>query len=150
MPRDWNINISVGGGDARGAFKGGRVSTTKSTLNTRKIKEDGDSITSSNLKRIFTVGFAFNKAQQANEIIGAYTNNRLRQRRVDTGMTFAKYSIGLAVNPAIGAVYGLGDLGYRGIMYGIKIQKQNREADYYKRLSGNNANSGSRYRGDYS
>ena len=64
-------------------------------------------------------------------------------------MTFAKYGIGLAINPVAGGIYMASDLAYRGVMYGVKIQKENREADYYKRLSGNNAFSGSRYRGDY-
>jgi len=34
-------------------------------------------------------------------------------------------------------------------MYGIKTQKANRQADYYKRLSGNNTYSNSRYRGEF-
>jgi len=34
-------------------------------------------------------------------------------------------------------------------MYGIQLQKRNREAMYNERLSGINANSGSIYRGDY-
>jgi hypothetical protein len=148
MPRDYNLNIAVGGGDRRGAYGGGNVSKTKSTLNSRRIQEDGESATSYNLKSIVTIGLIFNKGQQANELIGAHTNNRLRQRKVNTAMTFAKYGIGVAINPAVGGIYAVGDLAYRGISYGIKLQKQNREADYFKRLSGNNSTSGRRYRGD--
>jgi hypothetical protein len=64
-------------------------------------------------------------------------------------MTFAKYGIGMAINPVAGIIYAGSDMAYRSVMYGIKIQKTNRQADYFQRLSGNNANSGSRYRGDY-
>lgn len=152
MARDYSIHISVGeGGNRRGAYGGGNVYRTKSTLNSKanKTSEDGSIITNSNLVKVATIGLAFNKAQQTNEIVGAYTENRLRQRKINTGMTFAKYGIGIAVNPTAGSIYALGDLAYRGIMYQIDVQKQNREANYYRRLSGNNANSGSRYRGEY-
>jgi len=40
-------------------------------------------------------------------------------------------------------------LAYRGLQYNIRVQKQTREARYYRRLSGNTTNSGSRYVGDY-
>lgn len=113
-----------------------------------KNQDNGNSIRNGNLKKIFSVGFGFNTLQKGNEIVGAYTENRLRQR-VNVGMTFAKYGIGTMVSPALGAVYAVSDLSYRGIMYGIRQQKSNREADYYKRLSGNNSFSGKRYSGDY-
>ena len=151
MARDYNINISVGGGDRRGAFGGGNIYKNKNTLNSGMYgnQETGNQATEFNLRRVVNLGLAFNTMQKGNEIVGAYTENRLRQRQINTAMTFAKYGIGLAVNPVAGAVYAGSDLAYRGIMYGIDVQKKNREANYYKRLSGNNANSGSRYRGDY-
>jgi len=150
MPINNNIIVSVGGGDRRNAFGGGRVYTNKTTLGGGMGgNQDAESITKSNLRSVFTIGLAFNKGQQANELVGAYTNNRLRQRKINTGMTFAKYGIGIAINPLIGGVYAAGDLAYRGIQYGIKLQKGNRQADYYRRLSGNIALSGSTYKGDY-
>lgn len=91
----------------------------------------------------------FNKTQQANELVGAYTENRFRQKKFGVLMTFAKYGVGVAINPVAGAVYGVGDIAYRGIGYAIDIQKKNKEARYYRAMSGNNANSGRRYRGDY-
>ena len=150
MPRDYNINISVKGGNSRGAFNSGNVAKTKSTLNSNTRSNNGEEISSSNLKGILTIGLAFNKAQQVNELVGAYTGNRLRQRKINTTMTMAKYAIGLSINPAVGAVYAVGDMAYRNISYGIQVQKKSREADYFRRISGNNANSGRRYRGDYS
>ena len=148
MPRDYNLNISVEGGNRRGAFGGGNISKTKTTLNSKSsFNADGED--KSNLEKLFTIGMAFNKGQQANELVGAYTENRLRQRKIETGMTFAKYAIGIGLNPLIGGVYAGGDLLYRGIGYSINIQKQNKEARYYRGLSGNNANSGRRYKGDY-
>ena len=103
-----------------------------------------------NLRRVFSVGLAFNSGQKANEIAGAFTENRLRQKKIDVGMTFAKYGIGLAINPVAGATYAISDLAYRGIMYNVGVQKKNREARYFRALSGNNSNSGTRYRGSYS
>lgn len=94
---------------------------------------------------------AFRATQMGTEIFGAYTENRLVQRRMRAGLTFAKYAVGFAtVGPVLGSVYMATDLTYRSLMYNIGIQKKSREADYYKRLSGNNASSGSRYRGNYS
>ena len=150
MPVNNNIIVSVKGGDRRNAFGGGRIFTNKTTLGGGMGgAEDASKISQSNLRNVFTIGLAFNKGQQANELMGAYTNNRLRQRKINTAMTFAKYGIGLAAMPVVGAIYAGGDLAYRSLQYGIKIQKGNRKADYYKRLSGNVASSGSRYKGDY-
>ena len=152
MARDHAIIISVQGGNRRGAFSGGNVYKNRNTLNSAMYnnQESGEQTSQFNLKKVINLGLAFNTMQKGNEIFGAYTENRLRQRRVDVGMTFAKYGIGMAINPVAGAIYAGSDLAYRGIMYGIKIQKQNREGNYYKRLSGNNAYSGSRYGGEYS
>ena len=152
MARDYKINISVKGGDRRGAFGGGNLVRNKSTLNSRMYKnqDNGNSISSGNLKKIFSAGMAFNVAQKGNEIFGAYTENRLRQRKTNVQMTYAKYGLGIAINAPIGLAYAGSDLAYRGIMYGIKINKKNREARFYRNLSGNNANSGRRYGGEYS
>ena len=149
IPRDYNINISVAGGNRRGSFSGGNLSKTKTTLNSR-TSNNGEEQTNINLSKVFSIGLAFNLAQKYGEIRGAYTEDRIQQRRFNQGMTFAKYGIGIALNPAVGLTYAVGDLAYRGIQYNIGIQKKNQEAQYYKRLSGNTANSGSRYRGDYS
>ena len=150
MPRDYNINIAINGGNTRGAFKGGNVFKNKNTLNTKRTSEDGSDTSNFNLSRVINIGLGFNLAQKGNELVGAYTENRLRQRQFNQAMTYAKYGIGLAISPAVGTIYALGDVAYRSAQYGIRVQKGNREADYYRRLSGNNANSGSRYRGDYS
>jgi len=152
MPRDYNINISVGGGNRRGAFGGGNLFKSQGTLDSSMYgnQESGNSITTGNLKKVVSLGMAFNTAQKANEVVGAFTENRLRQRRIDAGMTFAKYGIGISINPLAGAVYALSDLTYRTTMYNIRKGKKDRESDYYNRLSGNNSNSGRRYGGEFS
>lgn len=150
MARDHNVYVGVSGGDARGAFGTGRVYTNKTTLSRHSGgSEQSEAITQSNLNGIINIGLAFNASQKLNELTGAYTNNRLRQKKIDMGMTFSKYAIGFALNPAAGTVYAVSDLAYRGFQYNIKVQKANREANYFERLSGNITNSGSRYRGDY-
>jgi len=130
----------------RGAFNAGNVYTNKSTLR-GKVSENGSMISNSNLKRVASVGMFFNLAQKGNEIVGSYTNNRLQQRKFNVGMQFTKYGIGFAVNPFIGGAYMASDLGYRAIMYNIKINKKNRESEYFRELSGNSSYSGRRYRG---
>jgi hypothetical protein len=151
MSRAYRIDLSVNGGNARGAFNGGNIMKSNSSLNSGMYhnQSNGADITNSNLKKIFNLGLAFNTLQKGNEILGAYTENRLRQRRIDVGTTFVKYGIGIAINPLAGSIYAGSDLAYRSLQYGIKVQKKNREAEYYRRLSGNSAYSGSRYGGEY-
>lgn len=151
MARTWNVNVSVNGGNDRGAFGSGNVYKSKGTLDSEMYKnqDNGDSISSNNLKGVMSLGLAFNTMQKGNEVLGAYTENRLRQRKINVASTFVKYGIGIAVNAPLGLVYAGSDMAYRSLMYGITVQKQNQKADYYKRLSGNNSLSGSRYRGAY-
>lgn len=151
MARNNRIDVYVNGGNRRGAFNGGNLYKSKTSLNSGMYsnQDTGGNISNDNLKKVFNLGLAFNTFQKGNEVLGAYTENRLRQRKIGVVSTFTKYAIGVAVNPLAGAVYGASDLIYRNIMYGIRVQKENREADYYKRLSGNNAYSGRRYRGDF-
>jgi hypothetical protein len=139
--RDYNIHVNWRGQGSKQAFGGGNL--TKMNRGKGNNKE----VTTGNLKGFAGLGLAFRGIQMANETFGAYTENRLRQREIQKGLTYAKYATGIALNPALGAVYMATDLSYRTLQYNIGIQKQSREADYYKRLSGNNASSGSRYRG---
>lgn len=151
MAVNYNVNVSVTGGNRRGAFDGGNLYKDAGTLNSGMYnnQSNGMQIGEFNLKTVVNLGLAFNTLQKANEISGAWTQNRLRQRRIETAMTFAKYGIGIAINPIAGGVYMASDLGYRAIMYGIKKEREAVKADYAQRLSGNAAYAGSRYRGDY-
>ena len=149
MPVSHRIDITVGGGDRRPTWNAGNVARSKSSLNTKKsLSEDSEVVTTGNLSKLFTVGMAFNLLQRGGEATGAYTNNRLGQRKFERNMTFAKYGIGIALNPVIGGAYAGIDMGYRGLMYGIRQDKKNREARYYRNLSGNTSASGRRYMGD--
>ena len=144
--RDYNINVIWRGEGSKQAFGGGNLAKMNTGLNT----ESNKAITNVNLKGFAALGMAIRATQQGNELLGSYTENRLRQRKIQTGIQFGKYAIGIMLNPALGAVYATADLAYRAANYQIGLGKKNREADYYKRLSGNNASSGSRYRGSYS
>jgi hypothetical protein len=142
MGKNYTINVKWWGSKgSRQAFGGGNIAKMNNSANQHK------ETTVINLKGFAGLGLLIRGSQMTNETFGAYTENKLRQRKMQKGITFAKYGIGLALNPALGTLYMASDLGYRSLQYNIGIQKQNREADYYKRLSGNNANSGSRYRG---
>ena len=139
--KDYTINVNWRGKGSRSAFGGDNIAKTS-----RGVSKDGG-ITRTNLKGFAGVGLAFRAGAMGNETFGAYTENRLRQRKVAKGLTFAKYAVGIYTLGPVGVAYMASDLGYRTLQYNIGIQKQNREANYYKRLSGNNSSSGSRYRG---
>jgi len=143
MGKNYTINVKWWGKGTRQAFGGGNIS--KMNGNFQKNQE----ITSNNIRGVAKIGTVFKIAQMGNETVGAYTGDRLRQRKVQVGITMAKYGVGVAMFGPLGVAYMATDLGYRSLQYNIGINKQNREANYYKRLSGNNSNSGSRYRGDY-
>ncbi len=143
--KDYHIHVTWRGQGSKQAFGGGNLAK----MNNGTTNTNTKSLTSTNLKGFAGIGLAFRMAQMGNEVFGAYTEDRLKQRQRQVGLTFVKYGVGIALNPVLGSAYMLQDLSYRSLQYTIGIQKQNREADYYKRLSGNNANSGSRYRGNY-
>lgn len=142
--RDYNIHINWRGKGSKQSFGGGNIAKMS-----RGQQQNEKELTLGNLKGFAGLGLAFRTAQMGTEIIGNFSNDRLRQRKQRLGLTFAKYATGFALNPALGTAYMISDIGYRTAQYSIGLQKQNREANYYRTLSGNNANSGSRYRGDY-
>ncbi|NOQ50268.1 MAG: hypothetical protein GQ557_01210 [Mycoplasmataceae bacterium] len=138
--RDYNIHINWRGTGSKQAFGGGNLAKMN-----RGTTQNNKELTAGNLKGFASLGMAFRVAQMGTEIQGSFTENRLRQRKQRVALTFAKYATGIAINPLLGGVYAGTDLMYRSLQYNIKVQKQNREADYYRRLSGNNSFSNSRY-----
>ena len=146
MGRDYNIHITWRGQGSKQAFGGSNLATSK-----RGTSRNTEGLSTKNLQGFVGIGMVFKTGQMSNEIVGAYTENRLGQRKFSVGMTMAKYvTAGVVLNPVLGGIYAVTDLSYRIAMYQIDVQKKSREADYYKRLSGNNSASGSRYRGSYS
>lgn len=106
-------------------------------------------LTDANLNKAAIIGNTLKAASGINELAGHYTQNRLRQRRIDVGLTFAKYGVGIAAFGAAGVAYAAVDLGVKVAHFQTEVHLRNIEADYYKRLSGNDSGSGTRYRGDY-
>jgi len=144
MARDYNIHVTWRGAGSKQAYGGGNLARiNRGAPSGTKEKEN------SNLKGLVSIGLGFRIAQMGNGTFGAFTENRLRQRKFQKGLTFGKYAVGIALNPALGSIYMATDLSYRTLQYQIRVQKENREADYYKRLSGNNSYSNSRYRGGF-
>jgi hypothetical protein len=84
----------------------------------------------------------------ANELVGSYTNNRVRQKRTQRNMTMATYAIGIKVAGPIGIAYAAGDLAYRGLMHQIDIGKRNDEARMRRELMGITVRNHSRTRGE--
>lgn len=100
-----------------------------------------------NFSSVAKLGLALRQVKLANEVVGSYTNNRLRQRRVERLMTFAQYGVGIAVAGPIGVAYAAGDIAYRSLNYAIRNNKHNEEAAMKRDISGIAARSMSRTSG---
>ena len=146
MGRDYNIIVNFRGQGTKQAFGGGNLAK----MNRGQENQNDKALTIGNLKGFASLGLAFRGASMATEVFGSYTEDRLKQRKRRQSITYGKYLTGIALNPALGMVYAVSDISYRTLQYNIGVQKRSREAEYYKRLSGNNASSGSRYKGAYS
>ena len=107
----------------------------------------GENTMKLNFKSMAKIGLGIRQARMANELLGAYTENRLRQRRINAAMQFGTYAIGVAKFGVFGLAYSVGDIGYRAAMLAIDQQKRNREAEMLREKSGINARSNSKYSG---
>lgn len=122
--------------DGRALNKGGmRGVTSKNIMDT-------------SFKKVARLGVAIRGLRMANEMVGAYTNNRVRQKRTQRNMTFATYAIGIKVAGPIGVAYAASDMAYRGLMHNIDIQKRNDEARMTRELMGVNVRNNSRQPGE--
>ena len=122
--------------DGRALNKGGMRGVTS-----KNIMDTG-------FKKVAQLGVGIRTARMANELVGSYTNNRIRQKRTQRNMTMATYAIGIKVAGPIGIAYAAGDLAYRGLMHQIDIGKQNDEARMRRELMGISVRDQSRRRGD--
>jgi hypothetical protein len=122
--------------DGRALNKGGMRGVTS-----RNIMDTG-------FKKVAQLGVAIRGLKMANETVGSYTNNRVRQKRTQRNMTFATYAIGLKVAGPIGIAYAASDMAYRGLMYNIDIQRRNDEARMTRDLMGVSVRSHSRNSGE--
>lgn len=101
-----------------------------------------------NFTSVAKLGLAIRQIRMGNEIVGSYTGDKLTQRRVQTGLTFAQYGVGIKVAGAIGVAYAAGDLAYRSLNYEIQRSRNNQIASYTRELSGNSARNHSRTPGE--
>ena len=128
---------------------------------TQAIKEDGRAIkqgqmrgvTSKNImdhsfKKVAQLGVAIRGVRMANEIVGSYTNNRVRQKRTQRNLTFATYAVGIKVAGPIGLAYAASDMAYRGLMHAIDVGKQSDKARMTRELMGINVRENTRSRGE--
>lgn len=99
-------------------------------------------------KKVAQLGVGIRTARMANELVGSYTNNRVRQKKTQKHMTMATYAIGIKVAGPIGIAYAAADLSYRGLMHQINIGKQNDEARMRRNLMGISVRDQSRNRGE--
>ena len=105
-------------------------------------------IMDSGFKKVAQLGVGLRAARMANEMVGSYTNNRIRQKRTQRNMTMATYAIGIKVAGPIGIAYAASDMAYRMAMHNIDIGKQNDEARMRRELMGINVRDQSRRRGE--
>ena len=128
---------------------------------TQAIKEDGRAIkqgqmrgvTSRNImdhgfKKVAQLGVGLRGVRMANEVVGSYTNNRVRQKRTQRNVTLATYAVGIKVAGPIGLAYAASDMAYRGLMHAIDVGKQNDESRMRRELMGISVRSNSRGGGE--
>jgi hypothetical protein len=99
-------------------------------------------------KKVAQLGVAIRGARMANEAVGSYTNNRIRQKRTQAMMTMATYAVGIQVAGPIGIAYAASDMAYRSLMHNIEIGKQNDEARMRRNLMGISVRNHSRSGGE--
>jgi hypothetical protein len=120
----------------------------RSLNGTKRKGKNSENLHKVNFKSVAKISLGIRTARMANELVGAYTGDRLTQRRVTTAMTFAQYGIGIAVAGGFGVIYAAGDLAYRGLMQNNQITLNNQRAGFLRELSGNNARNQGRNRGE--
>lgn len=101
-----------------------------------------------NFSSVAKLGLGLKQVRMANELVGAYTGDRLTQRQFQTGQLFAQYAIGIKIAGPIGIAYAVGDMAYRAANFEINRTRENQIARKIKDLSGNNARNMSRSSGN--
>lgn len=101
-----------------------------------------------NFKSIAKLGLGIRQLRMTNEIVGAYTGDRITQRTVSTGITLAQYGVGIAYAGPVGLAYAAGDVAFRTVNFQIKRSRDNRMARAIRNLSGNESRNHSRMGGD--
>lgn len=146
-PNDLNatINIVTNGGEETSVLTS--KNDGRKFNGTKKKGKNSENIHKTNFKSYAKLGLALRQVKLANEVVGSYTNNRLRQRNLDVAYTFTQYGVGLVVAGPIGVVYAGGDLAYRGMNYAIKLDRHNKEARMIRDISGIGARNMSRNNG---
>jgi len=88
MGDDYNINITWGEKGTTGSYGGGNALHNKGGSN-----KNMRLLTKRNMIGFAGFGMALRYGQKANDIIGQYTGNTLRQRRTQVGLTFKQIII---------------------------------------------------------
>lgn len=101
-----------------------------------------------NFTSVAKLGLGLKQLRMGNELVGAYTGDRLTQRRFQTGQLFAQYAIGVKVAGPLGVAYAVGDMAFRGASFQIERNRRNQLASFMRDLSGNNARNQSRLSGE--
>lgn len=101
-----------------------------------------------NFTSVAKLGLGLRQVRMANELVGAYTGDRLTQRSIQKAQLFAQYAIGIAVAGPIGIAYAVGDMAFRSASFEIQRSRENQKSRFLKELSGNNARNQSRGSGE--
>lgn len=104
------------------------------------VKEDNSNKLQLNGRKALAVGLA--TGMKINQYVGELTENRVTQRRVQVGLTFAGMAGLTVANPILGFVAIGSYVANAGINYGIRNYKENLSASYLRQLSGGTVNTG--------
>lgn len=101
-----------------------------------------------NFTSVAKLGLGLKQVRMANELVGAYTGDRITQRQFQKGQLFVQYGIGIKIAGPIGVAYAAGDLAFRAAGFEIKRSRENQIARKIRDLSGNAARNNSRSSGN--
>ena len=136
------VVININGANATGTSSpsAGKGKTTPKV----KTKSADDGIRLSTASKI--AGSVLSALSIANNAVGAYTGNKVRQSNIAAGLSLASVGISFAINPYLGALHLAAKGVKRGVEYMVDSNNSRQESNYKRSYMGNITTSGSRWR----
>lgn len=136
------VVININGANASGTSSPstGKGKTTPKVKN----KSSDDGIKLSTASKI--AGSVLSALSIANNAVGSYTGNKVRQQNIATGLSLASVGISLAINPFLGALHLATMTTKKVIDISIEQINSRQESAYKRSYMGNITTSGSRWR----
>ena len=134
------VVININGANASGT----RSPSAGRGITTPRVAKDDSSIKLSTASKI--TSSVLSALSIANNAVGAYTGNKVRQSNIATGLSLASSLISFSINPVLGALH-LGTMVTKRLVdVSIEAINSKQETEYKRSYMGNMTTSGSRWR----